>query len=235
MMERVRLVKSEWELQRLRCCARMCDEAWATLLHALRAGIAEYELRETVEAALLAAGAEDNVMRIASGGDEVRRLSSPSARRVAVGDMVRTELTPQLEGYWTQICRTAVVGEPSRGQRDSFALLDEATAAGLEAVRPGVTVHEVAKAENDVLRRHGFGAYCSGKYAALRGHGHGLDRNELPITENCQTVLEENAVVNVHPNTFTPLAGFHVLGDPVVVKKDGPKPLLRTPRVLDQV
>jgi Xaa-Pro aminopeptidase len=235
LMERVRRVKSGWEIERLRGCARMCDDAWATFLDALGPGIAEYELRAAVEAALVEEGAEDDVMRIASGGDEVRRLSSPSARRVRAGDMVRAELSPQLDGYWAQICRTAVVGEPSRGQRDSFALFDEATAAGLDALHPGVTAHEVAKAQNDVLRRHGFGAYCSAGHACVRGHGGGLSRNVLPIVEHSDTVLEENAVVIVHPNAFTPLAGFHALGDPVVVGKRGPQPLLRTPRALDQV
>jgi Xaa-Pro dipeptidase len=38
--------------------------------------------------------------------------------------------------------------------------------------------------------------------------------------------------VIVHPNTFTPLAGYHVLGDPVVVTDDGWEPLSQTPRVL---
>jgi Xaa-Pro aminopeptidase len=235
LMDRVRLVKSDWEIGRLRRAASMCDDAWATFLAALRPGVAEFELRAKVEASLLAAGAEDNLMLVASGGDEVRRLSSPSDRRVREGDMVRVELTPQVDGYWAQICRSAVVGDPSPGQRDSFALFDEATAAGLDALHPGVTAHEVAKAQNDVLRRHGFGAYCGPESRSSRGHGHGLRRDEVPIVEQSATILEEKAVVIVHPNAFTPLAGYHVLGDPVVVGKDGPEPLLRTARALDSV
>lgn len=235
LMERVRMVKSGWEIETLRRCARMCDDSWAILLAALRPGVAEYQLRAAVEASLHAAGAEDNLMLVASGGGEVRRLSSPGSRRVRDGDMVRVELTPQLEGYWAQICRSAIVGSPTSGQRDSFELFDEATAAGLDALRPGVTAHEVAKAQNDVLRRHGFGAYCGAERKSLRGHGHGLKRNEIAIVEGNPLVLEENAVVIVHPNAFTPLAGFHVLGDPVVVGRDGAEPLLRTPRALDCV
>jgi Xaa-Pro dipeptidase len=235
LMERVRLVKSRWEIDILRRCARMCDDAWATLLSVLRPGVAEYELRAKVEASLLAAGAEDNVMLVASGGGEVRRMSSPGSRRVREGDMVRVELTPQLDGYWAQICRSAIVGSPTAAQRDSFELFDEATTAGLDALRPGVTAHDVAKAQNDVLRRHGFGAYCGPENKSSRGHGHGLKRNEVLLVERNSAVLEENAVVIVHPNAFTPLAGFHVLGDPVVIGRHGCEPLLRTPRALDCV
>jgi Xaa-Pro dipeptidase len=236
LMERVRLVKSRWEIERLRRCASMCDAAWATLLATLRPGVAEYELRAKVEASLDAAGAEDNLMLVASGGDEVVRMSTPSSRRVHAGDMVRAELTPQVDGYWAQMCRTAVVGSPTPGQRDSFALFAEATAAGLDALHAGVTAHEVAKAQNDVLRGHGFGSYLGASCRIpSRGHGNGLRRNEVPIVEHSATVLEENSVVIVHPNAFTPLAGFHVLGDPVVVGRDGPEPLLHTPRALDRV
>jgi Xaa-Pro dipeptidase len=235
LMDRVRLVKSRREIECLQRCGRICDEAWATLLSALRPGVAEYELRMEVEAAVHAAGAEDNVMLVASGGDEVRHMSSPGGRRVREGDMVRAEVTPQVDGYWAQICRSAIVGSPTTAQRESFELFDEATAAGLDALRPGVTAHEVAKAENDVMRRHGFGAYCDIEHQCSRGHGHGLKRNEVAIIERSPTILEENAVVIVHPNAFTPLAGYHVLGDPVVVGRNGPEPLLHTPRALDCV
>ena len=52
------------------------------------------------------------------------------------------------------------------------------------------------------------------------------------ILEGDMTVLEENSVIIVHPNTYTPLAGYHVLGDPVVVKKDGCELLTTTERKL---
>src|SRR4051794_37672742 len=41
LMERVRMVKSLWEIETLRRCARMCDDSWAILLAALRPGVAE--------------------------------------------------------------------------------------------------------------------------------------------------------------------------------------------------
>jgi Xaa-Pro aminopeptidase len=235
LMDRVRMVKSEWELQRMREGAAICDVGWSAFLTALKPDLAEHELVAEVEAAVKAAGAEDNFMLIASGGDEVRGMTPPSTRRLQPGDMVRTELTPQLDGYWAQICRTAVLGAASDAQRRSFELFDEAVAAGLEALRPGVTAHDVAKAENDVFRRVGLGEYCTTEYTRVRGHGHGLHLDEVPIMEGVETVIEENAVVIVHPNTFTPIAGYHVLGDPVIVRAGGVEPLLATPRDLTEI
>jgi len=162
-------------------------------------------------------------------------MTPPSERRLAPGDMVRTELTPQCNGYWTQICRSAVLGRANAGQRASFELFNEALEAGLGALRAGVTAHDVAMAENDVFRARGMGEYCSAQWTRVRGHGHGAHLDEVPIIEGEETVLERNSVVIVHPNTFTPLAGYHVLGDPVVVTDEGWDPLLTTPRVLFEV
>jgi Xaa-Pro aminopeptidase len=236
LVTRLELVKSAWELERVRAAAAVCDAGWEAFVAALRPGVAEFEIVAGVEAELRRRGAEDNFMLIASGGDEVRGMTPAGPRRLQPGDMVRTELTPQLGGYYAQICRSAVVGTAGDGQRRSFELFREALEAGLDAVRAGVTAHEVARAQNDVFRRHGLGEFTGSQYTRVRGHGHGLHPDEAPpIVEGEDTVLPEGAVVIVHPNTFTPLAGYHVLGDPIVVTAAGHEPLLHTARRLWEV
>jgi Xaa-Pro aminopeptidase len=235
LLDRTRLVKSEWEIAQLRRAGAICDAAWAAFVEACRPGAREFEIVASVEASLRRHGGEDNFMLFASGGSEVRGMTPPSDRRLEKGDLVRTELTPRWNGYWTQICRTAVLGPPSPKQRESFELFDEAVAAGLDAIRPGVTAHDVAKAENDVFRKRGYGEYCTSEYTRVRGHCLGLHFDEVPILEDVDTVLEANAVLIVHPNTYTPLAGYHVLGDPVVVTERGAERLIATPRELDVV
>jgi Xaa-Pro dipeptidase len=233
LMNQVRLVKSNWELEQIRRAGLVCSAGWQAFVGALKPGAVDFEIIAAVEAEVKRLGAEDNFMLIASGGAEVMGMTPPVNRRLQIGDMVRTELTPQLNGYYAQLCRTAVVGEPSEAQMKSFELFNEATAAGIAAVKAGVTAHDVACAENDVFRKYGYGEYCTSQYTRVRGHGHGLHPDEVPsILEGDQTVLEENAVIIVHPNTYTPIAGYHVLGDPVVVKKDGCELLTTTERIL---
>jgi Xaa-Pro dipeptidase len=232
LLDDARMVKSDWELAQMRRAATVCAAGWRTFVDVLEPGLPEYRIVAEVEAELKRLGAEDNFMLIASGGDEVTGMTPPGPRRLEEGDMVRTELTPQMNGYWLQICRSAVVGRSSDAQRRSFDLFNEAVEAGLSVVRPGVTAHEVAVAENDVFRKYGYGEYCGARYTRVRGHGHGLHLDETPIIEGNHTVLPERAVFIVHPNTFTPIAGYHVLGDPVVVTATGHEVLIETERVL---
>ncbi|GAA0649222.1 Xaa-Pro peptidase family protein [Streptomyces malaysiensis subsp. malaysiensis] len=232
LLDGVRMVKSDWELARMRRSAAVCAAGWDAFVDVLEPGLPEYRIVAEVEARIKELGAEDNFMLIASGKDEVRGMTAPTPRVLQAGDMVRTELTPQMDGYWLQICRSAVVGKPSEGQYRSFDLFNEAVEAGMAAVRPGVTAHDVAKAQNDVFRAHGYGEYCTSQYTRVRGHGHGLHLDETPIIEGNETVLPENAVFIIHPNTFTPLAGYHVLGDPVRVTAGGCEVLISTERKL---
>ncbi|MCS7172364.1 MAG: Xaa-Pro peptidase family protein [Armatimonadetes bacterium] len=233
LLDRLRMTKSPWEVEQVRRAARVCEVGWEAFLHALRPGVAEYEVVAEVEGTLKRLGAEDNFLLIASGRDEVRGMTPPGRRRIERGDLVRTELTPQVNGYWAQICRTAVVGAPTKPQIRSLELFREAMEAGLAACRPGVTAHEVAKAQNDVFRKYGYGEYCTSRYTRVRGHGHGLHLDEWPtLLEGVEIPLEENTVLIVHPNTYTPLAGYFVLGDPVVVTREGCKRLVRTEPIL---
>ena len=232
LFDTARMVKSEWELRRMREAARVSDAAWQTFVAVIEPGIAEYEIVAAVESEIKRLGAEDNFMLIASGRDEVLGMTPPSRRRVELGDMVRTELTPQTGGYWLQICRSVTVGPPSADQQRSFELFHEAAEAGVAAVRPGVTAHEVAVAENDVFRKHGYGEYCSDRWTRVRGHGLGLHLDEFPIIEGNHTVIPEGATFIIHPNTFTPIAGYHVFGDQVVVTADGAEQLVQTERRL---
>lgn len=232
LMDDVRLVKSDWEIGRMRAVDAAVAAGWQAFVDVLEPGLPEYAIVAAVEEAIKARGAEDNFMLIASGGDEVRGMTAPSPRVLQAGDMVRTELTPQLDGYWLQICRSATVGKASDAQRRSFDLFNDAVNAGVDAVRPGVTAHDIAKAQNDVFRARGYGEYCTSSYTRVRGHGHGLHLDETPIIEGNETVLPENAVFIIHPNTYTPIAGYHVLGDPVRVTPNGAEILITTERKL---
>ena len=182
----------------------------------------EFEVVAALEREIKRNGAEDNFMLIASGTTEVRAMHAPEDRRLQLGDLVRTELTPQVDGYYAQICRTAVLDKPSREQSWAYEVFREAVEAGIDTVRPGATSHEVAKAQNDVLRANGLGEYCTTQHMRVRGHGVGLHLDEMPgVQEGDETVIQEGASMVIHPNTYTPMAGYMVVGDPILVTATG--------------
>ena len=162
-------------------------------------------------------------------------MKPPTERRFREGDSVTTELTPQVNGYWAQICRTLVIGEPTAGQRESFAIFSEAQRAAEDFLRPGVNIADVARVQNDVFRKYGFGEYTGPKYTRVRGHGLGLHCDENPwILEDVHYTVKEGMVLIAHPNTYLPLSGYMVFGDSMVVTAGGCAPLNHTERKLFQ-
>jgi Xaa-Pro aminopeptidase len=234
-LEEIRRVKTPEEMEDLKKAADLADRGYQHFADVIEVGMAEYELVAEVESFLKSNGAEDNFMLIASGGTEVTGMKPPTERRFQKGDSVTTELTPQVNGYWAQICRTLVVGEPSPEQRRAHSIFSEAQQAAQDLLRPGVNVSDVARVQNDVFRKHGFGQYTGPQYTRVRGHGLGLHLDENPyILEDVDYVVKEGMVLIAHPNTYLPLSGYMVFGDTLAVTAGGCVSLNRTAKKLFQ-
>lgn len=232
-VEELRRVKSHEELASIRKAAALSDSGYRRFVAAAEVGMTEYELVAEVESYLKANGAEDNFMLIASGGTEVVGMKPPAERKLRKGDSVTTELTPQVDGYWAQICRTLVMGEPSAPQLESYAIFAEARQAAEDVLKPGVNIADVARAQNDVFRKYGYGDYTGPKYTRVRGHNLGLHPDENPyVLEDVNYTVKEGMVVIAHPNTYLPLSGYMVFGDTLLVTANGCVSLNSTERKL---
>lgn len=233
LIDKLLMVKAEEELQAVRRAARLADEGYAVFRNAAQIGVEDYALIAQIEAFFRANGVDDNFMIIGTGGPEVRGMAPPSGKKLKAGDLVTTELTPCIDGYYVQICRTLVVGPPSEPQQKAFSIYHEAMVAGIDKVAPGVTASDIAKAENDVFRKYGLGNYVTSEYTRVRGHGLGLFPDTKPhILEGVETEIEQGMLLIVHPNTYHPDVGYMVLGDSLIVGSDGPEILTTTARAL---
>jgi Xaa-Pro aminopeptidase len=236
IVEQLLMTKFEIEIESVRRAAALADEGYAVFRNAARPGRKDYELVAEIESFFRAKGVAENFMIVGVGGQEVRGMAPPGGKILKKGDMVTTELTPCYDGYYAQICRTLVVGEPSEAQRQAFAVYLESMEAGIAAVKAGVTAAHVAKAENDIFRKYNLGDYVTSEYTRVRGHGMGLFPDQKPqILEDVNIVLKEGMTLIVHPNTYHPAVGYLVLGDSLVVREGGHELLCSTPRELFSV
>jgi Xaa-Pro aminopeptidase len=236
LVDKLLMVKLPGEIDALRRAAKIADEGYRVFMRAARVGRRQYEVIGDIETFFRERGCADNFMIIGSGGKDVMAMAPPSDRKLAAGDLITTELTPAIDGYFAQICRTMVIGKATPAQQRAVAVYREAMEAGIAAVRPGATAAQVAKAENDVFRKYGLGDYVTNKYTRVRGHGLGLFADTKPhILEDVDTVLEPGMALVVHPNTYHPEIGYMVLGDSVIVTDKGAEVLTATPRELFEV
>jgi Xaa-Pro dipeptidase len=229
----VRVIKTDPEIKKIQKAAAIADASYKNLINNLKPGIKEYEIVALVEYDIRRAHGEDNFQILASSSGDARAMHPPTNRTLMDGDLLITEISPQYEGYFAQICRSIVIGAVSDDRQKAHDILFRAQQNAMDEVQPGMTASDVAKIQNDVFRQEGFAEYVAEKYTRGRGHGIGLYIDEEPlIAEGNDFELKPGMVIMIHPNTYLPLSGYMVLGDPVLITEKGGERLSHSRRDL---
>ena len=223
------------EVDSARKATAIAEQGYEHLLKTVRPGMREFELSAELFCHMKALGSEDNFLLMSSSAHNLA-VRPPRGRVMAEGDIILVELTPCIDGQFSQICRTAVIGEPSQLLQEKYKLLQHATGTGLSAARPGATAADAAIAMDAVFRAAGYGEYCRPPYMRVRGHGLGA-LSDLPgdISVDNKVVLETDMIFIIHPNQYIPETGYLMCGEPVRIGDAGAEPLTRRHSTLDVV
>ena len=233
---RLRLIKSEEEIDWLRIGATLSDRGFESLLRGTRPGMNERELADLVERAYVGQGGTTFIHYIGVTSMADPRVCVPpqfaSARKVAQGDVVFCELSATWWDYSGQVLRSFTVGaDPTPLYRDLHATAEAAFDAVTAVIRDGTTMQEIVDAA-DVIEARGFTIYDD----LMHGFGGGyfppiLGTKSRPAGPLPPMTLQENMTVVVQPNVVTPdhKAGLQV-GELVRVTKTGFERLHAAPR-----
>lgn len=125
-----------------------------------------------------------------------------SARRLRRGELLLVHGNSYVDGYWTDVTRTYVLGQPDARQRELYEAVHEARAAALGAIRAGVRAADVDTAARRVMQSRGLGD----AFRHATGHGVGLaainHEAEPRLAQGSPDVLEPGMVCNVEPAAY---------------------------------
>jgi Xaa-Pro aminopeptidase len=200
----IRLHHVPEEADLFRKCAALGDGSYEAALRTIRPGVSEYEIAAAIEAAARAEGAEQHFTLVGSGkfalGDKngLPLPYSPSMRRVEDGDSVVMEISPCLEGYWTQLVRTVNVGSPNAELEKLYRVSRDAIKKALEVFKPGKTIQDVVAMMDAHVKSCG--------YIPKPPYGHvcGVDLIDARVSPQNGQILEPGTAVILHPTVFTP-------------------------------
>ena len=227
VLHRVRAIKSDWELERLRWACAASSAGFAAVFARPREGALAPDLAREIVAAGLAAGAAWEAATMpgwigmtSGAGHYDRFVEAPRRRALKPGDLVWADVGFRVDGYWSDFCRAGVVGGPTQFQLDFQRRILAATAAGVAACVPGNTAADVARATGAELERQRLPGLGFGRV----GHGIGLTATEPPsIALHDQTVLEAGMVVTVEPAAALD-DGLYCAEQVVIVRPRGEPP-----------
>lgn len=233
---RLRLIKSAEETAWARIGARLSDLAIEALTADVRPGLDERDLGAIVEAAYHPWGGVNVIhffgVTSMHAPDVCVPRQHPSARKIARGDVISTEISVSWQEYGGQVLRTLTVGEPftplyTRLHDTALAAFDAITAV----IRPGCHARELVEAAR-VIEDAGFTIYDDLVHGYVGGYlppivGSPSRQNEaIP-----NLTLEAGMMLVVQPNVITPdeKAGVQT-GECVLVTERGAESIHTAPR-----
>ncbi len=209
ILRRQRVLKSEAEIAMLRRAGELTETAFRETLPLLRHGMRELEVIIELEhqlrqrggfgpsftTSLYCAGPSRPDWRSDRRESWARRLDPPVSLLFDFGVI--------LDGFCYDYGRTVVFGEPNDEEREVHRLVMASQAAGVAALRAGVTTcEEVDAAARAVIEDSGYGE----AFRHRLGHGIGMDVHEPPfLTAGDRTPLQEGMCFTIEPSIM--LAG----------------------------
>lgn len=226
LISRLRMVKSEAEIDKIRHICQVASDAFDQLPGLVRADQPLSELFRRFRMTLLAAAADDVPYlagACAPGGYETV-IAPPSADRPQPGDLLMLDTGATYDGYFCDFDRNFSIGPASDELRRSYEALYAATEAGFAAARPGVTCEDLFQAMRTVILDAGFTCGSIGRM----GHGLGMQLTEWPSHRaGDHTVLEPGMVLTLEPELLVADGRRMVHEENFVVREDGIEMLSR--------
>ena len=221
LVERLRAVKDEGELERFRRACAITDRMFERLVSEVPfVGRAERDVAWDIARLFHEEGADEPAFEsiVGSGPTGARPHARAGDRIIGAGELVVIDTGAKVDGYMSDYTRTLATGELDAELREAYDVVLAAQQAGLDAIRAGETGVDVDAAARGVIEASAF----AGTFGHGLGHGLGLDVHESPrlSTESPDTLVAGN-VVTVEPGVYLEGRFGIRIEDDVIVTQDG--------------
>lgn len=220
LLRRVRRVKTEAEVARLREVAVRTERAMNAVFSSVELGDSEVDLwiryqHEAVEARIVPGHCEVNIGKRASG------CFPPDPEvRVQSGDTIRIDCGGRLNGFNSDTGRNAHLGPMTPRLAEAERAIHAGITAMFDLAAPGVRVVDLVRLAISTVRANGVPDYDRHHV----GHGIGLDMYEFPVLSPSQAshvVLIEGEVLNFEVPFYELGTGGLQIEDTVLVTRSG--------------
>ncbi len=219
VVEKLRMVKSEEELQSMRKACEISSKSFEETLPFIKEGVTEKDIAVELEYRFKKNGADKTSFDtiVAAGERGALPHGMPSERKIRAHELIVMDFGVFYNGYASDTTRTVSVGEVSEEAKKVFLIVRDAQKLGRELVKEGISCKELDSAVRDYIAKQGFAEY----FIHGLGHGVGLEIHELPfVNSRSDIVLKENMVITVEPGIYLPGKFGVRIEDTIVVGKN---------------
>jgi len=204
----VRLVKSDQEIEYIRRAAKIVEKGMDAAVQNIAAGVRECDVVAQIYQNLIAGTPEFGgdypsiVPMLPSGENTSTPHLTWTDRQYKYGEMVIIELAGCHKRYHSPLARTVSIGQPNEEAYNVSKIVVEGLNTALEAVKPGVTCEEVELAWDSVIKKYGI------EKESRLGYSMGLNfppdwgEHTASIRRGDLTVLEPNMTFHMIPGLW---------------------------------
>lgn len=181
LLEEVRMIKSEEEIEFLTKAANVSYKMWEALVSESRTGKTEHDLLAAMIDAMIRNEGDPNSFILLDSGNPPMlgpggRSSPPSSRKLQKGDLITTEYHGNYGGYLHAHEHSISLGEPREEFRKVEKVSQKVFDYMIDTFRPGVSMKDGLAGARNIVKDAGL------TYAELGIHGHGLGSAEFPTS-----------------------------------------------------
>ena len=220
LVEALRAVKDDGELDALRRACKITDRVYERLAELQFSGRTELDVSWDVTRLFHEEGGEGLAFEsiVGAGPTGSRPHARAGDRTIGKGELVVVDAGCTIDGYASDYTRTFATGPLDGEAQEAYAVVLEAQRVALETIRAGVAAIDVDGAARQVVEDSPF----AGMFGHGLGHGLGLDVHEEPrMSTETSDILEPGNVVTVEPGVYVEGKFGVRIEDDVVVTADG--------------
>jgi len=225
---KMRMIKSQEEIARMKKSNEIAVKATINYYNLIREGISGTELSDILNYTYKSLGAE---YKFAHGGwnrgEPEGSWGAPRGEdyeptyRLKKGDAGSLDTGCTYKGYYSDIARSGVVGDPTPEQLAAHKATVKTNETLRNTIKAGVKAGDLYQLVVSVMKKEGFHLIYS-----MVGHGIGLHVHEPPyITAEDETILEEGMTVAVEIALSKEKNFWFNCEDVVLVTKEGSETL----------
>jgi Xaa-Pro aminopeptidase len=210
-----RMVKSAWEIDKLKKACEIGGKAWKRCLDELRIGTTQAEIQRKAMTYYFELGADfdsgpPTVLGATGGGGAFQK-----------GDILYLDGGCQVNGYRMDFTRRAVFGPPTDRQRDEHNGMWEIMLKVADRLRPGASTAEIFAYSQSLMARTNWHNYSDHPSKRI-GHGIGLTNEPPYINGFDMHTIEAGMSITPEPKIET-VEGLLNPEEHVIVRDTGPE------------
>jgi Xaa-Pro aminopeptidase len=233
VVEKLRMVKDEAEIELIRASVQVNSAALESALKRLKAGVSEAEFAAEIDYQSRKLGAEapafDTI--VAAGERAALPHAHPGPAKIGPG-MLLIDMGAFRDGYASDMTRMVHLGAAKPKYKKAYKAVLEAQLAAIDAVKPGARSTNVDRAARKVLKGYGLDR----EFIHSTGHGLGLEIHEPPrLGKKDKTVLQAGMAITIEPGVYVEGWGGIRIEDTVLVTEAGCEILTPTGKELREI